>query len=359
MNLLLFLGEQIMVDMNTTTQNADSIEFESIRFRDRISWKAVFAGTLTILVLQLLLSLLGIGIGASIVDPLKEQDPMSGLGIGSGIWLILSTILSVYVGSMVAGRLTLIPMRIEGALHGFLTWALASLATVYLISTVSASLVSGTAGIVGKTASMLGQGVSAVAPGITSAIKDQAQEQGIDLNSIKNEAMTFLRQNVKNTPNAANTASDDQANTAGSTENTQAPDQASTDLFAIIDRTLGQGKEKLEAPDREALVKALTTQTSMSPDEAGAAVDRWQETTKAAQAKMAEAAQQAEQKAREAGDAAARGISKAALWSFISMLLGAIVSVFGGIQGMATLGTRPTVSDDLPSSPMRRFDLQS
>ncbi len=100
-----------MVNMNATTQNPDSVEFETLRMRERISWKAVFAGTLTILVLQMLLSLLGVGISASTIDPLKEQNPLSGIGIGSGIWLILSTLFSVFVGSLIAGRLAVIPRR--------------------------------------------------------------------------------------------------------------------------------------------------------------------------------------------------------------------------------------------------------
>ena len=49
----------------------------------RISWGAVFAGAL---VVQLALSLLGLGIGMGTVDSLKEANPLRGLGTGAIVW---------------------------------------------------------------------------------------------------------------------------------------------------------------------------------------------------------------------------------------------------------------------------------
>ncbi|MBC7945641.1 MAG: hypothetical protein H7X91_10355 [Burkholderiales bacterium] len=52
----------------------------------RISWAAVFAGVILAMVIQLLLSLLGTGIGMSTVDPLQGETPgASALGLGAGI----------------------------------------------------------------------------------------------------------------------------------------------------------------------------------------------------------------------------------------------------------------------------------
>src|SRR5947199_10753691 len=49
----------------------------------RVSWAAVFAGVVITLVVQALLTLLGIGIGAANVEPLRQSDPGRGLGIGA------------------------------------------------------------------------------------------------------------------------------------------------------------------------------------------------------------------------------------------------------------------------------------
>ena len=51
----------------------------------RISWGAVLAGVIIVLIVQLLLSLLGVGIGASTIDPMQGDTPRaSTLGIGAG-----------------------------------------------------------------------------------------------------------------------------------------------------------------------------------------------------------------------------------------------------------------------------------
>src|SRR6476660_2328870 len=71
----------------------------------RVSWGAVSAGVIVTVVLQLLFTLLGVGIGAATVEPLQQSDPGKGLGIGSAIWLLVSTLISVYIGARVAGNL--------------------------------------------------------------------------------------------------------------------------------------------------------------------------------------------------------------------------------------------------------------
>jgi hypothetical protein len=87
----------------------------------RISWGAVFAGAVLALVIQLSLSLLGLGVGLGTIDPLQEQNPMSGIGIGAGIWWLVSSLASIYIGATVAGRLAGMPRRTDGLLHGLLT----------------------------------------------------------------------------------------------------------------------------------------------------------------------------------------------------------------------------------------------
>jgi len=58
--------------------NIESIEIAAPTMRaPKISWGAVFAGVVAILVTQLLLSVLGIGIGASTINPASEQEPMT------------------------------------------------------------------------------------------------------------------------------------------------------------------------------------------------------------------------------------------------------------------------------------------
>lgn len=72
-----------MVTQHTTSTVQNRGSFLGIK---RISWAAIFGGALIALGIQLLLSLLGLGIGMGTIDPLQARSPMDGLGTGALIW---------------------------------------------------------------------------------------------------------------------------------------------------------------------------------------------------------------------------------------------------------------------------------
>ena len=86
--------------------------------------------------------------------------------------------------------------------------------------------------------------------------------------------------------------------------------------------------------DRDAAVNIITSRTGKSPEEANQIVSRWESTMKETGQKIEAAKAQAEQKAREYGQTAAAGMSKASLWTFIALLLGGIAAAFGGRSGI-------------------------
>jgi len=61
----------------------------------RISWSAIFAGVIISIVVYLLLSILGTAVGASTIDPLKEQNPLDHIGTGALIWTGVSMLISI------------------------------------------------------------------------------------------------------------------------------------------------------------------------------------------------------------------------------------------------------------------------
>src|SRR4051794_24890771 len=101
-------------------------------FLKRVSWGAIFAGLVVALVLGILLNLLGVAIGASTVDPLKWNP--RGYGIGSAIWFGVSSILSIFSGACVAGRLSGGARKPDGLLHGVVTWATATLLSLFILT---------------------------------------------------------------------------------------------------------------------------------------------------------------------------------------------------------------------------------
>jgi len=65
-----------------------------------------------------LLNLLGAGIGLTSVNPATEPDTMEGLGVGTTIWWVVSNLIALFVGGLVAGRMAGFVNLIDGALHG-------------------------------------------------------------------------------------------------------------------------------------------------------------------------------------------------------------------------------------------------
>lgn len=300
----------------------------------RISWGAIFAGALLAIVLQLALSLLGLGIGLGTIDPLTEQNPMAGIGIGAAIWWIVTLLGSLYLGATVASRLAGMPRPTDGLLHGLLTWAVVTMLTFYLLTTAVGRLIGGVTGVAGRALSGMGSGLAAVAPGAGDAIKGELKDQGIDLNDLKHQARLLLRQTGKaeltpeNLERQAKAAGRDAKDEAGQTA---ANPQAAGDNFDdVIDNLTSKADNLGNAADRDAAVNVVMKRSGKSRAESEQIVDNWISTAKQAQAKFAEVKVQAEQKARQAGDAAAEGLSKAALLAALGLGLGAAAAALGG-----------------------------
>ncbi len=83
---------------------------------------AVVAGMVIAVAAQLVLSLIGAGIGLSTIDPLRYNGTpdASTFGIGAAIWWAITSILALFAGGWVAGHLAGSPEKTDGMLHGML-----------------------------------------------------------------------------------------------------------------------------------------------------------------------------------------------------------------------------------------------
>ena len=308
----------------------------------RISWSAVFAGVLVAIVTQMLLSLLGFGIGLGTIDAVEEKNPAAGLGIGSAIWYILSSLISLFAGSWVAGRLASAPRLFDGILHGVLTWCLVTLLTIYFLTTTLGSIIGGAGRLVGGLVKTAGAGIAAAAPGIGDAVKDQMKANGVDmdkldLGDLKSEANKVLRQtgnpdlNPDRLKEKSSQAVDQAENAAGSAAaNPQATDDIAGGLFQ---RLFKEGKNTVDQVDRDDAVNVVMQRTGKSRQESEQIVDNWINTYKQAQVKLEETKKEAEIKARQVADDAASAASKAAIFGFFGLLIGVVASGFGAKMG--------------------------
>jgi hypothetical protein len=111
----------------------------------RISWGAIFAGAVVALAIQLVLTLIGGAIGLATLNPATGQSPSSmTLGIGAALWLVISSLISLFMAGYVAGRLG---GTFNGWLHGLATWATVTTLTLLLLATAAGGLVGAASGL--------------------------------------------------------------------------------------------------------------------------------------------------------------------------------------------------------------------
>ena len=137
----------------------------------RLSWASIIAGVILSMIVYLIMSVLGTAIGASLLSPMSKPDPLHGFGFGSGVWVIVTTVLAVFVGSYYAGRCA----PVLGWLHGLLSWAVMTLLIVYGMTSLITGAVS-TAGSVAATTAQVGATAGNQA-GTNTSMVDTAKQQ--------------------------------------------------------------------------------------------------------------------------------------------------------------------------------------
>ncbi len=310
----------------------------------RVSWGAIFAGALVAVVTGFVLNLLGLGIGLQTFDPATESDSVGGFGIGQGIWTVISSLVSLFAGGWVAGRLAGMPRKTDGMLHGVVVWALTTLLTLYLLTSGVGRVVSGVTGLIGSGLSAIGSGVTAVAP----AAADLAQEQfGVDLQNLDVEAIRAeAEQLLRDTgdPDLTPEALADQADAVAR----NAPDDiADADVRAAIDRAYGRAEGVVRDVDRADLVNVLAARTGMSEAEARETVTSWEAQFQSARRTVSQEVDSLQTEAVSAAESATDFLGTAALVGFFALLLGALAAGFGGGVGSP---------HDLPANAFARRD---
>ena len=178
-----------MIATTETTSTGSEVSVLDKPF-DRISWGAIFAGTFTTIAIMLVLSLIGMGVGLSTIDP-KSGDNPSGqaIGIGAVVWWAVSSLISMWIGGMVAGRAA---ASFSGYLHGLITWATVTLLSLLLLSSAIGGALAGATGLAQFATNLMPQlrdranaAISTVAdqaaqPGNNPANNPQVQEQARD-----------------------------------------------------------------------------------------------------------------------------------------------------------------------------------
>jgi hypothetical protein len=272
----------------------------------RISWGSVFAGVVVALVTQLVLNLLGMGIGAATLNPVEGESPSAtSFSIGAGIWFALSGILAALAGGYTAGRLAGVPNESTAGWHGLTTWALTTLVIFYLLGSTIGGIVGGAY-----------RGMTSALGGVASAVGSTAQTTA---------------QVVAPSPITDSFSSIEQLLRSATPGNDPA---ALRDAAIAAVRAAVTGDQQAEEA-RERAAQAIARVQNISVENARTQVQQYEQ-------QYRQTVDQAKHQATQAADTAAKAVSRAALLGAISLLFGAVAGWFGGRMG--------AVEPPLPSS---------
>jgi hypothetical protein len=269
-----------------------------------VSWPAVFAGGITAAAVSVILLLFGAGLGLSSVSPW----PHSGVSattftVLAAIWLIIVQWVASLFGGYMAGRLRTKWVGVHtdevffrDTAHGFLAWSLGTLIVAGMLAMAAA----------GAT----GTGTQAAA---TLAANNSQNAYFVD---------ELFRQNVN--PNAA---------ADGGSALAPAAPASAADVTGLSDAQVraqaatilaeGVTNGGVDATDTAYLTQLVSGRTGLAPADAQARVTDVLNQEQAAIAKT-----------KQVADAARKASAMAAIYTFVSLLIGAfIASVAGAIGG--------------------------
>lgn len=270
----------------------------------KMSWGAIFAGAVTSLALWALLYSFGLALGLSTMDP---GDPGSARasGIFTGIWSLLSPLIALFVGGMVAGRGAGVTTRLGGALHGLVMWGLTTLAGAWLIANFLSSVVGGVASV-GKTAFQAGAGM---VTGGAGQAGDLAQTFGLDAEDALGPVNERLRAEGKPPVTSAQLQ------------------EAARD---VVQEGLRQGRF-----DRELLVSNLAQNTALSQADAEEIAGRVEAQVTEARERVRERISSAAETV-QAGALRAADVTGKAFWGvFGALFLGMVSALLGATAGVS------------------------
>jgi hypothetical protein len=268
-----------------------------------VSWGAVLAGAAGAAALSLVLFLLGTGLGLAAVSPwASEGIKGTTAGISTIVWVTVVQLLASVLGGYLAGRLRTRWVTVHtnevyfrDTAHGFLAWAVSTLAMATLLSSAAAGAVS--------------TGLKAGGEAVKTAVSAAAPSAG-------ESSLGYFVDSLFRGPPADAAATNNPVSTS--------PDRGpeATRIFA---NALDTGE--LADADRQYLSQLVTANTGLAPAEAE---QRVTETFMRLKGNL----EQAAVNAKKAADEARKASAALALWLVVSLFVGAFVAslaaTFGG-----------------------------
>jgi hypothetical protein len=296
------------MDQVLGSQSEAALRAWAVTGKSAASWPAILAGAFVAVSASLILIVLGSGLGFASVSPWPGRGASAaGLTVTAAIWLIVTQWISATLGGYVAGRLRTKwtgththEVFFRDTAHGLITWSVATVFVAWVIA--------------GSASSVLGAGVRAAAEAASGAAASAAAGSGSGSEAPAAAAMTYDIDRLFRSSSAS------PATGTGAPAAASARD-ARVETLYIAYHAIAAGN--MSDADRGYLAALVTAQTGISASEAQRRVDEF-----------AGATLSAANKAKEGADAARKAAAQGAIYTALSLLIGAfIASVSAAIGG--------------------------
>lgn len=279
-----------------------------------VSWGAIVAGAAAIAALSLILLILGTGLGLSSVSPWSHNGVSAmTFGVSTILWLTFTQLFASGIGGYLSGRLRTKWIAVHSdevyfrdTAHGFLAWAVATLATAAILTTVIGSIISG--GV--QAGATVARGVATTAAAATVSVASTAGSGIVNSNSESSSMDYFIdslfRKDVSTDSSAV------------------IPATGTLEVARIFINSIQT--KNLPEEDIRYIGQVVAQHTDLTQQNAE---KRVRDTFTRIQEKL----QDAETISKEAADQARKASSYASLWLFISLLIGAFVASFSATYG--------------------------
>jgi hypothetical protein len=277
----------------------------------RVSWASIFSGVVVGLAVSVALTMLGITVG--LVGPERSAE----IGVASGTTWAIVTVLSLFIGGWTAGRLCGLRRSFEGAMHGFITWAVMSVALLIFAGSFSLAF----------------YGMSSQpAPGGLMGIEEVRQStQGGQMTPPETPANMRAQQEIERDCHTLI-----EGTTLSPEEKTALKEQLRPEIAALV-----AGLERGDHDEaRTRLIDSLLDETELGRAAIAAEVDRWIDVAKASEVRSERRRKgpkhKRERRHRPGAQISANSRAIAG-WSFLFIFLGAAGAMFGGWVGSGSM----------------------
>ncbi|MDY0873703.1 hypothetical protein [Dongia rigui] len=302
-----------------------------------VSWSAILAGAAAAAAMSMILVSLGAGLGLLAVSPWQGEgaSPVT-LGVGVIAWSVVVHVVSFGVGGYLAGRLRTKWADVHGdevffrdTAHGFISWAVAILVSVCVMTSVAGVFAKGTASV--AAAGVGAAGATAGAAAAASPGMENSADNASGSSALMAYFSDMLLRPASSPADSASTATTTQLPAPAMTPMTPAAPagdvtQSRGEIVRILTVSLANGD--VAAGDKAYLAQLVTNETGLPQAEAAKRVDD-------VIAQSQKAVEDGKTKAKQIADDARKAVAGAALWTFVTLLIGAFCAAYA-----ATIGGR-------------------